>query len=357
MVTIWGESAGANSVGTQVIAYGGRDDHLFRAAISESGAPSTYDRYQTPADWQPYYDAIVEAAGCSSAADSLRCLRGVPVNTLYGIFNNASIVPVHTLSGLAGPQFVQVIDGDFIQESATVQLQQGKFVKVPYLIGGNADEGTSFAVSGINTTEEFKKVISNWGLDNATTDILAALYPDIPEIGIPATMTGAPPAGYGAMYKRVAAFQGDANIHAARRLASQIWRTYNVSVYSYLFDVINNGAGPNVGANHGSEIAYVFNNVDGVGYDASKNPMLGKPKSYTQLSDMMSRMWVRFVTTLNPNLPKGHGESYWPVYELENPEIIVFDANVTDLCYVMPDLYRAQGIKYISDNLASLFGH
>ncbi|PCG88068.1 Carboxylesterase, type B [Penicillium occitanis (nom. inval.)] len=156
MVTIWGESAGANSVGTQLIAYGGRDDHLFRAAISESGAPSTYYRYQTPADWQPYYDAIVEAAGCSSASDTLGCLREVLVNTLYDIFNNASIVPVHTLSGLKGPQFVQVIDGDFIQESATVQLHQGKFAKVPYLIGGSADEGTSFAISGINTTEEFK---------------------------------------------------------------------------------------------------------------------------------------------------------------------------------------------------------
>ncbi|PCH06537.1 Carboxylesterase, type B [Penicillium occitanis (nom. inval.)] len=274
MVTIWGESAGANSVGTQLIAYGGRDDHLFRAAISESGAPSTYYRYQSPADWQPYYDAIVEAAGCSPASDTLGCLREVPTSTLYDIFNNASIVPVHTLSGLAGPQFVQVIDNDFIQESATLQLQQGKFVQVPYLIGGNADEGTSFAVPGVNTTDDFKKVISNWGLDNATTDILAALYPDIPEIGIPATMTSAPPAGYGAMYKRVAAFQGDVNIHAARRLASQIWRKYNVPAYSYLFDVINNGAGPNVGADHGSEIAYVFNNVDGVGYDESKNPML-----------------------------------------------------------------------------------
>ncbi|KAI7975492.1 hypothetical protein EIK77_002297 [Talaromyces pinophilus] len=151
-------------------------------------------------------------------------------------------------------------------------------------------------------------------------------------------MTGAPPAGYGAMYKRVAAFQGDVNIHAARRLASQIWRTYNVPAYSYLFDVINNGAGPNIGANHGSEIAYVFNNVDGVGYDESKSPMLGKPKSYTQLSVMMSRMWVSFVTTLNP-------------------EIIVFDTNATNLCYVVPHLYRAQGIKYISDSLDSLFGH
>lgn len=39
-VTIWGESAGAGSVGAQLVAYGGRDDKLFRAAIAESGAPT-----------------------------------------------------------------------------------------------------------------------------------------------------------------------------------------------------------------------------------------------------------------------------------------------------------------------------
>jgi len=32
-VTIWGESAGAGSVGWQLTAYNGRDDHLFRAGI------------------------------------------------------------------------------------------------------------------------------------------------------------------------------------------------------------------------------------------------------------------------------------------------------------------------------------
>lgn len=32
-VTIWGESAGARSVATQLLAYGGRDDGLFKAAI------------------------------------------------------------------------------------------------------------------------------------------------------------------------------------------------------------------------------------------------------------------------------------------------------------------------------------
>ena len=39
MVTIWGESAGAGSVGMQLVAYGGRDDKIFRGAIAESGAP------------------------------------------------------------------------------------------------------------------------------------------------------------------------------------------------------------------------------------------------------------------------------------------------------------------------------
>ena len=36
-VTIWGESAGAGSVGWHITAYNGRDDGLFRAGIMESG--------------------------------------------------------------------------------------------------------------------------------------------------------------------------------------------------------------------------------------------------------------------------------------------------------------------------------
>ncbi|KAJ5635900.1 carboxylesterase [Penicillium longicatenatum] len=355
-VTIWGESAGANSVGTQLIAYGGRDDGLFRAAISESGAPSTYDRYQIPKDWQPYYDAIVEAANCNFASDTLTCLRTVPTNKLHAIFDNSSIVPVHTLTGLTGPQFVQVIDGDLIQESATVQLQQGKFVKVPYIIGANADEGTSFAVSGISTDEQFQTLVASWGLDNATVAILTALYPNIPEIGIPASMVGSPPAGYGDQYKRVAAFQGDVNIHAGRRLASQAWAKHNVSAYSYLFDVINHGAGPLVGADHGSEIAYVFDNVDGVGYAVGQNPMENEAPSYQHVAKKMSRFWISFFADMTPNHSQDNHED-WPSYNLQNPEIILFNTKFESPALVIPDTYRAEGIDYISKNLATSFGH
>ncbi|GLA93240.1 hypothetical protein AtubIFM57143_010589 [Aspergillus tubingensis] len=314
-VTIWGESAGANSVGTHLVAYGGRDDGIFRAAISESGAPSVYQRYPTPDDWQPYYDGIVKASGCSSATDTLACLRTIPTDTLHSIFDNTSIVPEHSISGLSGAKFIPVIDDDFIEGSGTIQLQEGKFVKVPYLIGANADEGTAFAVTGVNTDAEFRELVKDWGLDNVTTDILEALYPNIPQIGIPAIMDEKPPSGYGRQYKRVAAFQGDVNIHGPRRFASQAWSSHNVSVYSYRFDAVSPGNGPAAGsyagATHGSEMPYVFHNGDGVWYDFNKTTMESIPNSYSHLSTVMSRM---------------------------------------------SDVYRAEGIKYIGDHLASSFG-
>lgn len=41
-VTIFGESAGALSTGMHLVAYGGRDDKLFRGAIMQSGNPINY---------------------------------------------------------------------------------------------------------------------------------------------------------------------------------------------------------------------------------------------------------------------------------------------------------------------------
>lgn len=62
-VTLWGESAGAQSIAYHMFAHGGRDDGLFRAAILESGGP-------TGAQVQPlsWYGAgaenLTRAVGC-----------------------------------------------------------------------------------------------------------------------------------------------------------------------------------------------------------------------------------------------------------------------------------------------------
>jgi carboxylesterase type B len=64
-VTIFGQSAGATSVGLQITAYNGDHEDLFRGAILESGSPQ--DTAPTPpATWPAYqdtWDAVVAGVG------------------------------------------------------------------------------------------------------------------------------------------------------------------------------------------------------------------------------------------------------------------------------------------------------
>jgi carboxylesterase type B len=64
-VTIFGQSAGATSIGLQITAYDGKHEDLFRAAILESGSPQ--DTAPTPPPtWAPYqaaWDAVVADVG------------------------------------------------------------------------------------------------------------------------------------------------------------------------------------------------------------------------------------------------------------------------------------------------------
>ena len=90
-VTIWGESAGAISVLDHIVLYDG--DHtyngkpLFRAGIMNSGSIVPADPVDTPKA-EEVYNTVVAAAGCSSAADSLECLRATDYETYLKAANS-----------------------------------------------------------------------------------------------------------------------------------------------------------------------------------------------------------------------------------------------------------------------------
>lgn len=343
-VTIWGQSAGASSVGIHLTAYNGRDDQLFVGAISESGTAAKVAAYPTVESWQPVYDALVAAVGCNTS-DSLQCLRTIPTTELNAAINS---------SVLGGASYGAVIDGDLVQHSASIQYQQGQFVKVPYLVGANADEGTMFGPHGINTTTDFLNYLNKTQVfDNETAQTLSYLYPDIPAIGIPGTWHGRPPATseFGTQYKRSSAVGGDVSQHATRRLASLTWAAQSVPVYSYYFDVLVNGQPYTAGSTHFQEVAFVFYNTEGYGYPQNllPNPLGGvlRPQ-YLALAKIMTRMWIGFISTGNPNSALGDVQAeYWPQYTLQEPYIFFFSANETS--HPIPDTYRGEAINYLMD--------
>ncbi|KAK5110354.1 hypothetical protein LTR62_006062 [Meristemomyces frigidus] len=354
-VTIWGESAGAASVGWHLTAYNGRDDGIFRAGIMESGNPVNYNSYRTVQQYQPEYDALVNATNCSSAIDTLDCLRFAPFSTLNTIFN-----------ATAGNGWNPIVDGDFIQRWASVQLAEGDFVKVPIIDGANTDEGTAFGPQGINNTADFVADATNQNgqtvlpsvfvpeLLEAYSDVCANYVP--PPTELSCNYTYGPPQGPG--YRRSAGYFGDVVMIANRRGAVSTWTANGVPAYSYRFNTRPAGLPFTAGVTHFQEVAFVFNNTNGYGYNAAHgtiNPFTNKTIEFYQLSELMSSSWASFMHDLNPNNFTGRhaGTPDWPVYDNGNPQNIVWDANVTELAYPEADTFRAQGIEFILSHAAA----
>lgn len=148
------------SVGYHLTAYNGRDDKLFRAGIMQSGgsiaaSPGNYTTFQSK------YNTLASKVGCSDVVDSLQCLREVPFEALNTVLNGTE--------GASDYNFSPVVDGDFIRNWGSIQLNKHAFVKVPILAGTNTDEGTSFGPKGINTTEQWYQYLT--GMNNKYTTL------------------------------------------------------------------------------------------------------------------------------------------------------------------------------------------
>ena len=355
-------------MGYHLTAYNGRDDHLFRGGIMESGMylcglmpelrliwfagnPVNYNSFRTVQEYQPLYNKVVKATGCHDAIDNLECLRHVPFSKLNKIFNTTT-----------ASQWQPIVDGDFIARWASIQLAEGDFVKVPILDGANTDEGTAFGPQGINNTKIFIEDVTSKstgayigkqfvpGLLNAYPNTPSCWIPPVAEVG-KVTYT----APYGKDYRRSAAYFGDVVMIANRRGACETWAANGLPAYCYRFNAIPAGVPWQIGVTHFQEVAFVFDNIHGYGYNAEHgtiNPFHGKPKSYTELAKLMSCSWASFIHDLDPNGFKGRWAQAdaWPVYSLDNPQNIVWDANVTSLGYAEPDTWRKEGIQWILEH-------
>ena len=334
-VTIWGESAGAISVFDQMALYDGNNNYkgrpLFRGAIMNSGSIIPADPVDCPKG-QVVYNTVVAAAGCSGASNTLECLRTVPyqkllnaTNSVPGLLSYSSVA----LSYLPRP------DGKALTQSPEVLAQQGKYAKVPFIIGDQEDEGTIFALfqSNITTTAQVIDYLYTKFFQSATKAQITELvgtYQTITEDGSPFRTLIAN--NWYPQFKRLAAILGDLTFTLTRRSFLSVAKQVNPNVPSWSYPSSYDYGTPVLGTFHGGDLLQVF---------------FGVLPNYA--SAAFHSYYLSFVNTLDPN--EGNNFPTWPKWGTSNLLLNVYPLSST----LVVDDFRTDSYDFISENVKSLY--
>lgn len=296
-VTIFGESAGAMSVGTLLAMP--RAEGLFRRAIAQSGGAH---QVISAATARRVGQRLAERLGGEATREAI---AAVPLARLLQVQAELKA----DLAANPDPErwgrevavnmmpWQPVVDGDVIPARPIDRIAAGAATEIDVMAGSNRDESNFFLVVG-------------GVIEHISDEVLAGA---IAAYGLPVEATLAtyraahPGAGAGEL---LSAIQGDWYFRIPALRLADAHATSPAATYMYEFAWRSPQFNGRLGACHGLEIPFVFDTL-GNGND----PLLGAAPPQP-LADNMHATWLDFAT---------NGDCGWPKYDLSRRTTMRFD--------------------------------
>ena len=308
-VTIFGESAGAASVGTLLGMPAARG--LFHAAILQSSAASWIS---TPEQANAVTTRVVDGLGIRPGdTDALLAASTDAILTALPAFreDSVSLLP-----------FQPVVDGTALREPPLTAIAAGSAAGVPVLTGTNATEMTLFTVAdpaNATLTDDIIRTRLRGAFGPGGDAVLASYRARRPTISAQELWLALSTDGV----FRIPAVR----LHEAQQPHAPVW--------SYFFTWETPVFGGILRSTHALEIPFVFDNLDRGGAD-----MLTGPGAERQgIADAMHRAWIAFARTGDPAHP---GLPAWPGYEPRRRATMRFDAE----CELLDDPGRDDRLAF-----------
>lgn len=299
-VTIFGFSAGGVSVHSLLTIPAAKG--LFHKAISESGGGRDGVLTGRPIreeNADPLYPVSAETIGINFArkhgidgtdADALAKLRALSVEEIVdgGQEND----------GQGGPRIYSgpILDGKLVVETAESAYKAGRQARVPLIIGNTSAEIGGGFVNASNSKEELFSLFGE-----LESEAKAAYDPD----------------GNKEFAEVITRFNTDWVWGEPGRFAAKTFVAKGEPAYMYLFSYVPAPMRERMpfGAGHGSEVAYVFNNLHARWGGAEATP------EDQEVARIMNAYWANFARTGDPN---GKGLPQWPTFQTKTNEIMEF---------------------------------
>jgi carboxylesterase type B len=246
---------------------------------------------------------------CNTSADVFSCVQKAPAQSLFKVIRAVGkrLSPLPTATAPWQP----VVDGTFVADFPTKLLAEGRFVKVPTIIGFTTDELTYIIPTSINISS-----------DAVLAGIARVVLPFVPIPTILKLLALDPLATYpnpyhvgGTEWKRATEIASDLFERCPGRafarnmsLSKPVWKyRWNAALPAQIALV------PEQGIVHGSDVPYVFG--------PSITPNISAPLDLS-LSLVVQKAWLSFAAHLNPNrLGDLNGED-WPRYRTSRSMVL-----------------------------------